>query len=591
MDRSVGVAAAGAEVVGRERGAPEATAPPAVAASRSRATARLRFLLHPAIVLAACFGLGLATRLPGLHAIVTADEGVWTQRTLRFGTAVARGDLEGTYRTGHPGVTVMWVGLLGTGTDAVARFANDRYIQYRRLERTPGYLDVQAAARTAVAVVGAALAAVIVVLACKLLGPGPGLVGGTLLLLDPYLVGSLRVLHVDALLPPLMAISASATLLYWTGGRQRSYLILSALAGGLALLTKTPAAYLGLFFGLVALATTRPWRAGRRPDLPTALLPILAWGGIAAVVYVALWPALWSDPFGRLRDVAEFVRASGGSPHERGNFFLGQPVEDPGPLYYPVMLAFRLGPIALFGLLALPLAFVLARRRGHAPPAASPAPVLWLLAYVLLFVLMMTLGAKKLDRYMLPAIVVLHLLAGVGLWSLARQLRPAGTIAIAALLLIQAGLLWRSHPYPVAAYNPLLGGIAGAREAILVGWGEGLEQVAAYLNARPNAGRLTATVHYVNVLRPLFNGQSINIAPYQVEGPGIGRPGVDYFVIYVNAAQRQTIPPLAELAIEAGPPEFTAFVHGEAYAWLYRAPSHQSRTEAPTRSPDDEDEE
>ena len=43
--------------------------------------------------------------------------------------------------------------------------------------------------------------------------------------------------------------------------------------------------------------------------------------------------------------------------------------------------------------------------------------------------------------------------------------------------------------------------------------------------------------------------------------------------MYVNAAQRGQIPSAAQAAIAAGPPEFTAIVHGEEYAWLYRSPT------------------
>ena len=553
--------------------------PPVAAPGPVRSRHRSAVLLCSAL-LVACFGLALVTRLVGLDVALTADEPLWMQRSVRFGTAVLNETPIATYGAGHPGVTVMWAGFMGLGPERTARASADRYHQLDRLTRAPEFLSWLSTARTSVTVAVAGLVALLVLLAVKLFGPGPGLVGGLLLLLDPYVVGSTRVLHVDALLAPLMAVSALAGLLYWTGARRRRYLVLSATAGSLALLTKTPAVFVGLYFGLLALATARPWTAPRA----AGALPILLWGFIAAAVYFAAWPAMWADPLTTARDVLDFVRATGGTAHLSGNYFFGQPLDDPGPLFYPVALAFRLGPIASIGLLALAL-----------PQRSRPrwgVPVAWLLVYVVLFVLMLSLGAKKLDRYLLPAILVLDLVAGVGLWHLARRLRPGrpANLGLALAVAVQAAVLCRAYPYPIAAYNPLLGGTAGAEQAIMLGWGEGLDQVAAYLNARPDAKRLNVVVHYPYVLRPLVVGSAVPIAPYLHEGPGIPRPPIEYFLVYVNAAQRERIPPLARVAMEHGPPEFTAYVHGQPYAWLYPAPDFGDHHADKRFVPGDEDE-
>jgi hypothetical protein len=529
--------------------------------------ARLPLALTVALAVA-CFLCGAALRLVEIDRAITADEGLWMQRTIRFGANLARANLGGTYRTGHPGVTVMWAGLAGIGHGRLGPLSAERLTQPERLERAPGYLDALAAARVAVALLAAALAALAALLACKLVGTGPGLAGSMLLLLDPYVVGTSRVLHVDALLAPLMTVCALAGLAYWTVRPHPAYLALGALAGGLALLTKTTAVYAVAFFVLVGVAAPLARRRGWRSVLPA----VAAWGLLAAATYGALWPALWVDPLGRLGDVLAFARAAGGEPHETGHFFLGRPIaDDPGPLFYPVALAFRLGPVACLGLAAL--AASLALPSGRAPRGeAVRARTLWLLAYALLFVGMMTLGAKKLDRYMLPAIWVLDILAGVGLWLLFSRIRSARVAAAGAALALalQAATLWRAYPYPLAAYNPLVGGLATARRTMLVGWGEGLEQVADYLNGRPDARALNVAVGYPHVLRPRFPGTTYDVLPYLRADTAAGRPRPDYVVVYVNAAQRGLIPPAARAAIAAGPPEFTAFVHGEEVAWLYR---------------------
>jgi len=522
---------------------------------------RLARSLTLGLLLSGCFFLALGPRLAGLDTYGTSDEGFWIQRTLRFGAALAQRQHRRTYRTGHPGVTVMWVGLLGVGPQRLEPFIPIRYSPFLVLQRRPGYLEVLSAARQAIVVATAALTVLIIVLAWKLVGAGPAAVGGLLLLFDPYLVGMLRVLHVDALLTPLMTVSALAGLIYWRQGRRPAYLALSAVAGGLALLTKAPAAYLPIYLGMVGLLAARPWRTGWR-----GLLPTVVWGLIAAGVYGALWPALWVDPIGRLQQVAAFALSVGGNPHRWPNYFMGQAMlGDPGPFYYPVALAYRLSPIVLFGLLAL---LLVRRRQGPFVPS------LLLLAYVVPFIALMTLAPKKFDRYMLPVIPILVLLAGVGLWTLSRKLAIIPrAVALVVPIGMQITLLWQSYPYPIAFYNPLLGGAAGAERAIIVGWGEGLEQTAGYLDQLPGAERLAVSTNYHHVLRPLFRGAT---AP-------IREPTrLDYFVVYVNMAQRGLIPPAVEQAMSEGPPEFTAIVNEVEYAWVYRVSGIvQQRPEVP----------
>jgi hypothetical protein len=522
-------------------------------------------LLDPVVVLGVCLWAAMALRLVTLDTSMTADEGYWMHRAVRFGAALARGDLDSTFRSGHPGVTVMWVGLLGIGSSRLGPLAADAYMSAVSLESAPGYAEAFWWTRYVMAVATAGLLTAGVGLAWKLLGAGPGLAGGLLLLLDPYVVGMSRLLHVDALLAPLLTVSVLAALVFWIGARQRRYLALSAGAAGLALLTKAPALFVVVFVGILALATGRPWRRGWREW--RTMLPLVGWGAIVAATYALLWPALWRDPIGAVRRVVQFALSTGLQPHEAPNFFMGNPVsEDPGLLYYPVALALRLSPIALAGLVAL--AVVLARRRGPV------VPLLWLLVWAGLFIALMTVGAKKFDRYMLPAIWTIDLLAGAALWIAAGWLRrPLALAMLAALLLVQAGLLWRAYPYPIAFYNPLLGGVQTARDTILVGWGEGLDQAINYLNGLPNARRLLVATNYNHAVRPRFVGSTAAMRPYLRNRPSaIPPPTPNYYLLYINSAQRRSLPPEVRPLAASERPAFVATVNGVPYVWVYRVP-------------------
>src|SRR5262249_12924575 len=154
-------------------------------------------------------------------------------------------------------------------------------------------------------------------------------------------------------------------------------------------------------------------------------------------------------------------------------FFLGAPVPDPGPLYYALALPLRVGPLVLIGLAI----WVLLR----APRARQGAGLVLLIGLGLATVL--ALLPKKADRYILPAIPFLVVVAAIGMAALAerwRRLGPAlgsmlgparrsllgsplgavlGPVAMVGLVgLIELGMLASVWPYPLAAYNPLLGG-------------------------------------------------------------------------------------------------------------------------------------
>ena len=66
-------------------------------------------------------------------------------------------------------------------------------------------------------------------------------------------------------------------------------------------------------------------------------------------------------------------------------------------------------------------------------------------------------------------------------------------------------------PYPLAAYNPLLGGAPTAARWIAVGWGEGLDQLAPALNERPDAEYLTVSTPYPEVLQGQIMGRAVDL--------------------------------------------------------------------------------
>src|SRR5205823_11675720 len=144
------------------------------------------------------------------------------------------------------------------------------------------------------------------------------------------------------------------------------------------------------------------------------------------------------------------------------------------------------------------------------------------------------------------------------------------TAAVAALfagvLVLQAATFLSVQPYPLAYYNPLLGGGTVADRLVLVGWGEGLDQVAAWLNAQPRAiGEPTIATSYHRVLQAQLQGSAVPLERVRM---------ADYVVPYVNTLQRGDDNDVLAPYLDNGPPEYTVRINGIEYARVYRGPHY-----------------
>jgi hypothetical protein len=263
-----------------------------------------------------------------------------------------------------------------------------------------------------------------------------------------------------------------------------------------------------------------------------------------------------------------------------GQFFLGRPVPDPGPLFYPLVGAFALTPLVVLGLLSLAGDGVsrLFRKACERIAPDSRVPVPLLLVYVGAYLIFIALGEKKQARYLLPAILMLNVIASLGLHVLLKHVRDAvgsrvpRSAVIGGLLvvvLIGQGLVsLPHHPYYTTYYNPLLGGNQVAARLFLVGWGAGNDLAADYLNSLPQASRLTITGSAPPVLAPFFEGQTILWWPHDRVF------ATDYVVLYRRDVVRGLPDPqLVEYIQAAWPLEETIDIRGLPYAWIYRAPA------------------
>ncbi len=180
----------------------------------------------------------------------------------------------------------------------------------------------------------------------------------------------------------------------------------------------------------------------------------------------------------------------------------------------------------------------------------------------------MTLGAKKGDRYILPSFLFLDALTVIVFFSLIIQFRARRLLLLATYCLLLTGLLWqaidvaRLHPHALAYVNPLTKPFYGHRR---LGWGEGFDLAAVYLNQKPRAAKLTVASYYPTEFDYNFVGQVIPLNHYR-------DANADYVVLYRAMYERD--PNAWETDIlnqfASRTPEKIITLNGLEYAWIHK---------------------
>ncbi|RPI29382.1 MAG: phospholipid carrier-dependent glycosyltransferase [Chloroflexota bacterium] len=577
--------------------------------SHNRLGSSTRFLLE----IVATFALILAIAIPrllDLNQFVTTDERLWLDRSGKFYYALVHRDFAATFQKSHPGVTVMWAGLAGYvavyPSYYESREGQNRPVSLFALKQRESDLPLRilVAGRQAIILLGLLALVLSFLFARRLFGLLPALVGFLLIAFDPFHIALSRVLHVDGLLADLTLLSMLAFLMYLQG-RSRAALVVSAVAAGLAWLTKSPGLFLIPLIALLVLfdllRTKSTWgEAGWRKYSPHYVKVLAAWGAIAVLVFCFLWPAMWVHPVDSVVKVLTDAIGYAQGGHESPVFFNGRIYpngEIPDLSFYPLNFLWRTTPVTLLGLLVVPM--LLIRRRPafrkdseRNSPSASRTDILqgmdqqrWTVAALLLFALgfsaLMNLGLKKIDRYILPSLVPLELVAGIGLVQLAvwvgQLLREkwsttlTGAILL-SLIAVQGALAWGAFPYFFNYYNPLLGGSRRAMDAIQIGWGEGLDQAARYINDKPNSDKIRVIAWYGSGPFLYFSDSRVRSLDvdhaWSVDDWDVFNSS-DYAVVYIHQWQRNLPAEVLE-RLRGWTPEYSVWIDGLEYVRVYR---------------------
>ncbi|MCB0189657.1 MAG: hypothetical protein KDE31_35545, partial [Caldilineaceae bacterium] len=350
----------------------------------------------------------------------------------------------------------------------------------------------------------------------------------------------------------------------------------------MAILTRSPGIFLLPFAALVLLLQWLRlfWPRNETPNTATEiwstttflLTSFVLWLLVVAVVFVLLWPAMWVAPLDTLRAVFRAAGDYAEAGHDDPIFFNGAIYNgDPGISFYPLTLLWRTTPVVWLGLVLAGVSLVFTNLNkitrqaeaelvaGEEIPASTSSGIthlsdlifnghkltgvkrdtILLALFALGFWLLMNLGAKKFDRYLLPAYSALDLIAGVGFVTAGVRLQQrwlprlghyTQPLLIAVLILLQAAAALPHYPYYLTYYNPLLGGGKAAVAVMQIGRGEGANRAADYLNRQlPTANQQSAIAASAFPNGPFsyfFQGRTVPPSYWSMADDAVGDTGI-----------------------------------------------------------------
>lgn len=547
-------------------------------------------------------------RLFSLDVHWSSDETLWLQRSAQFISAVQTGQFEDTLLAHHPGVTTMWLAGLRQFF-----WADSVWVSQQDLALARWFI-------------GMALWIGIVVvffLLCRLFDFWTSMFAWTFMAINPFFLAQSRSVHTDALATLFILLTVLLFLLYCISRQQRRYLIFSGIAFGLACLSKSYSLIL-LLWVPVCLFLFRHREVAWKSFLSHAFWSGLLFLSCSLLTVFIFWPVFWT-PLGGLRALCLFggtflltigkrrnqafvsvtafavliavgffaiqtvwevfskIEWAMTTAHGVEHFFRGNVVYNPGWLFYPFALSIVSTPVTIP--LAIGGMVWLWKQRKETSAVGEQLRIAFsLLVFLLLFMLCLSLTAKKFTRYLLPAFPMLDVLAGIGLlytvkWVCERFKKPhfrrvAHVACIALILLLTAVPVFALHPYYGTYYN-LCWKVTDITQIITVGDASGLDLAAKYINKKSDKNQIAVQVSDLGAesLGYYLRGTVYRTDENRMEGAS-KRRYADYEVVYIRDSQIGRVP---QTGTRNGKLEYTVTLNGIDLVWIYRV-SHISGT-------------
>lgn len=468
-------------------------------------------------------------RVLDLDTFFSPDEPQWEKNTQNFVAAVRMGDFKAFYQQPHPGITTQWIGAatIEAPTWGEKRLPLAVFLGFAVLYAT--------------------------YLVRRLWGDLPSLIAGFLLALNPLLVAHSRILAMDALLGIFMLIAILHHFL-WLDKKEKKDALLAGACTALAILSKmSGVGILAYFFiaTLIALGSKKISLQDFKQGIVAYIIGLL-------VTTVVVFPTV----------ITNFQYVLEGSKQFFTTEHFQQQVHALGPWWYPQAFLLWTTPLQLLGIFLLPIALLQERKYR--------LPLLLCAIFCIVFFLEIQYSVKKGDRYMLPIFIAFDILSAgsfVAIYgAIKERYAKLGLVGMALLIVVgigfQAQEVMRLHPYLLAYRNPFFTSLAQGRT---MGWGEGLDLAAEYLNKKPGAEEMLVAAYYESSFAYHFKGKFTSAERLAKETPE--EIGAQYVVLYRTmegrAPERWETKVLKEYATKT--PEHVIKLNNEEYVWIYKA--------------------
>ncbi len=489
----------------------------------------------------------LAPRLPALNSFVTLDEPYWLSMGANFYYALGQREFENTVYEYQPAVTTMWVVTfamllyfpqyrgLGQGYLEFEKGALDPFL----LEHGKDPLVLLQISRILQVLVIVFLFLVFFYFLTRFLPNPAAFFLVVFASLDPFFLSHSRLLTHEAMLSLFVMISILALAAYFLQEERFIFLLISAVAGALAQLTKSSALAFLLPIGILFLI-----HLFNKKNPASVVKTFFLWLAMLIAAYFIFWPGMWVAPAKMLYQVYgnAFSYAFQGARLEvteeldASQFSLE--MSSSGIWLHLETFLRRATPFTWIGIL---LGFLIPASRESAwqPARRYLLGLFWSAAagFILLFGVAQ---GRNSPHYILCAYLALNSVAGLG-WFYAIHLlnRPQAQTALLAIpLAMQAWSAFSSFPYYFTYENPILANARDNKEFPLFPYGEGLELAAQYLAGLPEAQNSTALVYYSRgCFSYFYPGASARFKPYYIENGHEqdllnAVQGADYLVVY-----------------------------------------------------------
>lgn len=485
------------------------------------------------------FILAFLYRLPNLASFINDDDSLWKYRGYVFGEAMFSLDFGRTAVTYHPGVPLMWSQMFAIKTFGVL----DDLIFKGQLIGSQLFFYNHLIQNLYLLIFTSFLITFVFILIRRVIGEKSAILFMLILLLEPFFIALGRSLHNDLLVSLFVYLGFLGLFNFYSGDYkyegflktgQSKIIILTGLFSALALLTKSASLFLlPLFLSLLFLFVLI-----KKSDI-AKYLSGLTWVIIYSLIFfVLVWPAMWVNPSHTLW--LYFYKGIFDTAIEEGHRHLWFGVEtmNPGFWFYPVVLVGRYTILVVVGtILGIILASyrIIKTKLNFSELDRNTRFALINIIFFVGFFAMLSLTAKKLDRYTIPMFFPMAVLTVYAIGSFQKRFGKLVLIFVTIILLSRLILLAWIHPNYFVYYSPLIGGMDKGRQIIEPKWVIGFNDVAAFLNEinRNSESRIHVVSPDSHILS--YFADFDTIYPDNIEAPRKGQ----YFVVPTWKAEGQ----------------------------------------------------